>query len=195
MSRPLRAAPEPTDFSDPLVGLIRATGLGDEAAFERLFNEVGSWVFGIVLRVVRDRGQSEEVSQEVFLELWRTAARFDPDKGSARAWVMTMAHRRAVDRVRSAQASTDRDAADASRSFERPHDAVVEEVSIQLNRERVRRPLAELTEEQREAISLAYFKGYTQNEVATALEIPRGTAKTRLRDGLIRLRDAMGVTS
>ena len=173
--------------------LVSAAG-GDQAAFARFYDATAAAVHGTVLRVLRDPAQSEEVVQEVFLEAWRTAARFDATRGSARAWVVTMAHRRAVDRVRAAQASTDRDEKVGVRE-PRPYDSVSEEVHVLLEQEEVRLALASLTPLQREAIDLAYYGGRTHRQIADDLAVPLGTVKTRLRDGLIKLRDVMGVTS
>jgi RNA polymerase sigma-70 factor (ECF subfamily) len=166
---------------------------GDQQAFEALYAELAGSVLGLVRRVVRDPAQSEEVTQEVLVEVWRTASRYDPARGSARSWVLAMAHRRAVDRVRSAQSASDRDAR-AGRSAQQPaYDEVAEQVEIRLEQEQVRRGLGTLTELQREAVTLAYYGGYTYREVAELLDVPLGTVKTRLRDGLIRLRDYLGV--
>jgi RNA polymerase sigma-70 factor (ECF subfamily) len=148
----------------------------------------------VVRRVVRDTAQSEEVTQEVLVELWRTATRFDPTLGSAVNWALTLAHRRAVDRVRSAQASTDRDERVGAMSADRPFDEVADAVATRLEHEQVRRCLSTLTKLQRESVMLAYYGGNTYREVASLLDTPLGTIKTRLRDGLIRLRDCLGVT-
>lgn len=172
--------------------LLTRTARGDEAAFAVLYDRLSPVVFGIIRRVLRDPAQSEEVMQEVLLEIWRTAARFDRSKGSAQTWALTIAHRRAVDRVRSEQAASDREVRVGQRAGETAHDVVVEEVVGRLERERVRRCLGSLTEIQREAISMAYYSGYTYREVAELLTVPLPTIKTRMRDGLIRLRDCVG---
>ena len=177
---------------DDLVGQV---ALGDDAAFEELYRRVGGSVLGLVRRVLRDPAQSEEVAQEVLLEVWRTATRFDADRGSATSWIMTMAHARAVDRVRSAQASSDRDQRIGRRDLGREYDEVSEAVEVRLEQQAVRRCLGGLTELQREAVQLAYYGGYTYREVGELLDTPLGTVKTRLRDGLIRLRDCLGVTA
>jgi RNA polymerase sigma-70 factor, ECF subfamily len=176
-----------------LAELLRACALGDESAFARLYDAVSSRVYGLVLRVVRDPAQSEEVAQEALLDIWRTSARFDPERGSAVSWMLTIAHRKAVDRVRSAQASTDREDSYGSRHQERSYDQTVETVERRLDAQRVRNAMEVLTDTQRKAVELAYFGGYTHTEVASLLGIPLGTAKTRIRDGLIRLRDTLGV--
>ena len=167
-------------------------GRGDEEAFGAVYERVAATAFGLVQRVLRDPAQAEEVTQEVMLDVWRTAARFEPDRGSPQAWVATIAHRRAVDRVRSVQAAARRDD-QAARPGE-AYDDVAEAVEARLERERVRRCLGSLTELQRESIVLAYYGGYTYREVAGLLGIALGTTKTRMRDGLIRLRDCLGVT-
>ncbi|MGW0658731.1 ECF RNA polymerase sigma factor SigK [Streptodolium elevatio] len=190
----MRAAGEPAAESS-LEGLLARVARGDSAAFEEVYVRVSPVVLGVVLRVVRDPAQSEEVAQEVLVEIWRTASRYDPERGSANAWVCTMAHRRAVDRVRSAQSAADREERAGRRDGSPAYDAVAEEVETRLEREQVRRCLASLTELQRESITLAYYGGYTYREVAELLDVPLGTVKTRLRDGLIRMRDCLGVTS
>jgi RNA polymerase sigma-70 factor (ECF subfamily) len=182
--------PTPPSPEDLLVEVAK----GSETAFEQLYAVVAGPVFGVVRRVVRDTAQSEEVTQEVLVELWRTATRFDPNLGSAVNWALTLAHRRAVDRVRSAQASTDRDERVGAMSADRPFDEVADAVATRLEHEQVRRCLSSLTGLQRESVMLAYYGGNTYREVASLLDTPLGTIKTRLRDGLIRLRDCLGVT-
>jgi RNA polymerase sigma-70 factor, ECF subfamily len=178
-----------------LVELLRACGRSDEAAFARLYDATASRVFGLVLRVVRDRAQAEEVTQEAFFEIWRCSARYDPDRGSPLAWLLTITHRKAVDRVRAAESASRREAAYHHQNQPVEHDSTAEAAQASLEARRVRSALAHLTEVQREAVSLAYLGGYTHTEVATMLDLPVGTAKTRIRDGLIRLRDALGVGS
>jgi RNA polymerase sigma-70 factor (ECF subfamily) len=173
--------------------LLEATARGDRAAFERLYEAVAPRVFGLVLRVLRDRAQSEEVAQEVLVEVWRNAARFQSGRGSGLAWVLTIAHRRAIDRVRSSQASMDREERAARMEVYRPFDEVVESVEGRLERERLRRCLQGLTALQRESVTIAYYGGYSYREVAELVKVPLATVKTRMRDGLIRLRDCLGV--
>ena len=192
--RPLRARhPEPVSLDpDDIVGaLLLRAGRGDQSAFGELYDELAPMVHGVVLKVVRDPAMSEEVTQEVFVELWRLAARFDGTKGTARSWAATLAHRRAIDRVRSEQASRDRNDRDAQRAMA-PHDVVVAEVETTLDVARVRRALAQISDLQREAVELAYFGGHTYREVAVLLGVAEGTVKSRIRDGLIRLRDELG---
>jgi RNA polymerase sigma-70 factor (ECF subfamily) len=185
-------SPEGTGVAT-LSSLLRQSARGDEQAFAALYDATSARVHGLVLRVVRDRAQAEEVTQEVFLQVWRTAARYDENKGSALSWLMTLAHRRAVDRVRSAESVSRQDTNYHQNTHTVPHDATAEAAEASMEARRVRSALTELTAVQREAIELAYFGGYTHTEVATMLDLPVGTAKTRIRDGLIRLRDAMGV--
>ena len=196
---PPRPAAEVTPASppggDPLEGLLALVAGGDEPAFAELYRRVAPAVFGLVTKVVRNPAQAEEVTQEVFVELWRTAPRFDPARGTARSWIMTCAHRRAVDRVRSAERAARRDDLAGRRDQGRPYDEVVEQVETSLEREHVRRSLGVLTDLQREAVVLAYYGGYTHREIAELLGVPSGTVKTRLRDGLIRLRDHLGVSA
>jgi RNA polymerase sigma-70 factor (ECF subfamily) len=178
---------------DRLAELVQRTARGDSDAFAALYDDLAGPVYGMVLRVLRDPAQSEEVTQEVLVEVWRQASRYAPERGSVRSWVLTTAHRRAVDRVRAAQASTDREQRVGRADAGRPYDEVVEAVERRLDVEQVRRALSVLTDLQREAVTLAYYGGYTHREVAELLDVPLGTVKTRLRDGLIRLRDEMGV--
>jgi RNA polymerase sigma-70 factor, ECF subfamily len=181
-----RAAP-----ADDLGGLLTRVARGDLAAYEAVYDRTASQILGIVLAVLRDPAQSEEVAQEVLLDVWRSASRFDADRGSAGAWVATLAHRRAVDRVRSEQKAAEREMRVASSTV--AYDEVTEAVEARLDRERVRRCLSSLTELQRESVTLAYYGGYTYREVADLLGVAVGTVKTRMRDGLIRLRDCLGV--
>ena len=194
---PPRPAAEVTPASpagdDPLEGLLALVADGDEPAFAELYRRVAPAVFGLVTKVVRDPAQAEEVCQEALLDIWRTDARFDPAKGSALSWIFTVVHRKAVDRVRSAEASSRRDASYHHQNQPVDHDVTAEAVEASFEARRVRSALDTLTTVQREALELAYFGGYTHTEVASMLDLPLGTAKTRIRDGLIRLRDTMGV--
>jgi RNA polymerase sigma-70 factor, ECF subfamily len=183
----------PPSGPESLEHLLGQVALGDQQAFSALYDRIAPTVFGLVRRVVRDPAQSEEVTQEVLVEIWRTAPRFNPELGSVNTWVASMAHRRAVDRVRSAQRAAERDDTAARRDQRPPFDEVAEQVELRLDQEQVRRGLAQLTELQQEAIRLAYYGGYTYREVSELLGVPLGTIKTRLRDGLIRLRDQLGV--
>jgi RNA polymerase sigma-70 factor (ECF subfamily) len=192
----LRRATRPGDAATPdLEGLLERVSRGDTAAFEDLYERVAGSVFGIIRRVLRDPAQSEEVAQEVLVEIWRSASRFDQARGTATTWIHTMAHRRAIDRVRAAQASHDREERVAVRDHQPAYDEVAETVVTRLEQEQVRRCLESLTDLQRESVTLAYYGGYSYSEVAGLLGAPLGTVKTRMRDGLIRLRDCLEVTA
>lgn len=169
------------------------TARGDEDAFSRLYDHIAPSVFGLARRVLRDPAQAEEVTQEILVEVWRTAPRFAPEKGNATGWIMTIAHRRAVDRVRSEQSARERE----TRVFvhEPPVADAGETVADRMEQQRVRMALENLTDIQREAIGLAYYGGHTYREVSDLLDVPLATIKTRIRDGLIRLRDSLGVTA
>lgn len=189
------ATPEPDALrgspADTLQNQLVAAGRGDESAFADLYESVAPRVYGLVVRILRDVHQSEEITQEVFLQLWATSNSFDPTRGSALSWIMTMTHRRAVDRVRSTESRRRRDVSDAERSRVAPFDETAEAAHASLEARRVRAALASLSRPQRQALELAYFAGLTHTEISRVLEIPLGTAKTRIRDGLIRLRDTI----
>jgi RNA polymerase sigma-70 factor, ECF subfamily len=188
---PDRESTQPTSKEELLGRVAR----GDQAAFGELYDQMAPRVLGLVRRLLIDHAQSEEVTQEIFLEIWQTAARYEEQRGGASTWIMTMAHRRAVDRIRASQSGRDRDARIGIRDRAVEYDQVSEIVEIRIEHERVERAMNRLTELQRQAIGLAYYGGYTQGEVAQMLQVPLGTVKTRLRDGMIRLRDEMGVAS
>jgi RNA polymerase sigma-70 factor, ECF subfamily len=187
--RPLPAAAE--GATDDLDHQLVLAARGNERAFEAVYDRLAGPAYGVARRVVRDPAQSEEVAQEALLEVWRTAARFDPAMGSAATWVLTIVHRRAIDRVRSMTATLEREHKTAGPWV--AADEVADAVEASLDRERVRRCLDGLTEIQRESITLAYYGGYSYREVAALLGAAVGTIKTRIRDGLIRLRDCLGV--
>ncbi|MBE9373833.1 ECF RNA polymerase sigma factor SigK [Saccharopolyspora sp. HNM0983] len=173
--------------------LLTEVAKGDERAFEQLYDLVSGPVFGLVQRILRDAAQSEEVAQEVLVEVWRTATRYRSDRAGGMTWVLTLAHRRAVDRVRSAQATRERESRVGAEDYRRPFDEVSDAVATRWEQRQVRRCLSTLTELQRESVVLTYYRGYTYPEAAGLLEAPLSTVKTRLRDGLIRLRDCLGV--
>ncbi len=192
---PFGEASARADSAAELSQLLRLASRGDQQSFAQLYDATSARVFGLAVRIVRDPAQAEEVAQEAFLEIWRTASRFDPAKGSAQAWMLTIVHRKSVDRVRSAEASTRRDTSYEQRNQTIEHDSTADAAHASIEARRVRNALESLTAVQREALELAYFGGYTHTEVASMLDLPVGTAKTRIRDGLIRLRDTMGVAS
>ncbi|MCW2165021.1 RNA polymerase, sigma subunit, ECF family [Microbacterium hydrothermale] len=179
--------------ADQIGALLLRVADGDRSAFAAVYDALSARAFGLILRVLVDRAQSEEVLQEVFLEVWQSAARFTPNRGQGKSWVLTIAHRRAVDRVRSSQSSTDRDVRAGFRDMDVAYDDVSERVELKMEGRRVVDALATLPDAQKEALTLAYFGGYSQSEIATLVGAPLGTIKTRMRDGLSRLRMEMGV--
>ncbi|MFN8192897.1 MAG: ECF RNA polymerase sigma factor SigK [Nocardioidaceae bacterium] len=191
---PEGAAASAAAAADPsLESLLKQSALGDRDAFARLYDATSARAYGLAVRVVRDPAQAEEVTQEAYLDVWRTSTRFDPERGSAISWLLTIVHRKAVDRVRSAEASSRRDETYQRQQHQVDHDSTAEAAQASLEARRVRHALTGLTPAQRQAIELAYLDGYTHTEVAQMLDLPLGTAKTRIRDGLIRLRDSLGV--
>jgi RNA polymerase sigma-70 factor (ECF subfamily) len=187
-ARPARGTPgQGRQLNELLTDVAR----GDERAYELVYDLTSAWVLGVARKVVRDPALAEEVMQEVLLDVWRRASRFDPALGSGTTWVMTLAHRRAVDRVRAERSLASRELRAATAVID--YDDVIEAVESSLDAERVKRCLTSLTELQRECVSLAYYGGYSYREVAELLGVPAGTVKTRMRDGLIRLRDCLGV--
>lgn len=172
--------------------LTRIAG-GDRDAFSDFYERTSSRVYGMVLRVLRDPGYSEETTQEVYLQVWNSAAKFDPALGSPLSWLMTLAHRRAIDRVRSEQSGADREAAYGASGWYGPFDTVAEEVDRRGDRTEVVDCLGTLTEVQQKTVVLAYYGGLTYREVAEKLAVALPTVKTRIRDGLIRLKQCLGV--
>ena len=178
-----------------LVGeLLVRVAAGDQGAFAELYDMLSPRVFALILKVVINRAQSEEVLQEVFLTVWQSAARFAPNKGQGRTWIFTIAHRRAVDRVRSSQSSSDRDIAAGLRDLSVDHDSVAEQAELSIEGEKVVHALSTLPDAKRETIVFANYGGYSQSEIAVLLRTPLGTVKTRMRDGIAKLRTTLGVT-
>lgn len=180
-----RVRPQPHDSNegDLLAGIAR----GETRAFETLYDRYSRPVYSLALGMLRDAGAAQEVMQEVFLDLWRGAGEFDPERGSARSWILALAHHKTVDAVRRRRLRMTEPLEDQSN----PSPDVVEEAMQRLERGRVREALFGLSADQRQAIVLAYYGGYTQQEIALRLRIPLGTAKTRIRDGMIRLRQTL----
>lgn len=170
--------------------LLRAAD-GDRDAFAQVYDALTVPVMGLVCRILRDADQAAEVTQDVMIEVWRTAGRFRPELGSAKAWVLVLAHRRAVDRVRSVRARGEREEKAALLDRTTPFDEVAAEVEERDEHAQVRRCLSALSEVQREAVLLAFYQGMTYREVARSLSSPEGTVKSRLRDGLQRLRECL----
>lgn len=184
-SRPPSAAAGPCD---ELGDLLARAADGDAGVYDRIFALISGPVAGLSLRVVRNQALAEEVAQQVLLEVWETASRYDPERGSGTAWVMTLAHLRAVDRVRSEQSRADGEEVPAAHQSA-PSDGPVAAVESRLEWERIQDYLGSLSQAQREAICLAYFDGYTYAEVAQLLGVSLGTVKTTIRDGMEYVRD------
>lgn len=176
-----------------LDALLRRVAHQDSEAFAQLYDATSARVYGMVCRVLRDRGYSEETTQDVYLQVWRTAESYDPASGSALAWLLTLAHRRAVDRVRSEQAATQRDSRYGLATVERDADNVTDAVLAGEDRRRVAECLGGLTDIQRECIELAYYQGLTYVQVSERLSANLATVKSRMRDGLRSLRNCLGV--
>jgi len=191
---PGRAAPDP--FASRLTSSLAAIAAGDRAVFAQFYDDTCGRVFGLATRILRNPSLAEEVVQEVYLQVWTSAAeKYDPGQASPIGWLMTLTHRRSVDRVRAEQAAADRHHAYGSANLGRPHDTVAEQVTQLLDEEQVADCLGTLTETQREVIGLAYYSGRTYREVADHLDVPLPTIKSRIRDGLIRLKNCLGVNS
>jgi RNA polymerase sigma-70 factor (ECF subfamily) len=176
-----------------LDALLRRVAHRDSAAFADLYDATRSRVYGMVCRVLRDRGYSEETTQDVYLQVWRTAESYDPASGSALAWLLTLAHRRAVDRVRAEQAASQRDSRYGAATVERDTDNVTDAVISGEERRRVTACLEGLPDTQRECIELAYYQGMTYVQVSERLSANLATVKSRMRDGLRGLRNCLGV--
>ena len=177
--------------TEPEALLLQTIAQGCPVAFAELYDRMMPRVLGLSTRILRDSGHAEEVTQEVFLDVWQLANRFDPAKGSAVGWVLRRTHSRAVDRVRSSQANRARDLRIGAREFNEPHHDVIEVVELRIDSERVERALATLPTPQREAIALAHLGGYSHSEVSEMLSVPIGTVKTRIRAGIGRLREEL----
>jgi RNA polymerase sigma-70 factor, ECF subfamily len=173
---------------------LSAIAGGDRAAFAEFYDLTCARVFGLANRVVRNQTLAEDVAQEVYLQVWTSAARqYDPALASPIGWLMTLTHRRSVDRVRAEQSAADRNHAYGAATLGRAHDTVADEVGQRLEEQQVADCLDGLTDVQREAIGLAYYSGNTYREVAEHLDVTLPTIKSRIRDGLIRLKNCLGV--
>jgi RNA polymerase sigma-70 factor (ECF subfamily) len=176
-----------------LDGLLKSVGLADREAFASLYDATSSRVFGLTRTVLRNDSLAQEVTQDVFLEVWQRAGRFDSSKGSALSWVMTLAHSRAVDKVRHHQAVHLRDHRHAVISYQPDVDVVLQDVLAGQDRQQLHDAMGSITARQHEAISLTFFAGHTYRGASLMLGVPLSTIKTRIRDGLINLRTALAV--
>lgn len=188
-------AARPTSDSDRLDALLHQVALGDRSAFSDFYDALSGAVFGTALKVLRDRTLAEDAAQEAFVEIWQKAGQWDGAKARASTWALVIAHRRAVDRVRQEEAIRARQERQAPTWSERAHDATAAEVERRADHEQIRGVLDHLTDLQREVVELAYFHAMPYREIAEKLQVPLGTVKTRMRDGLIRLRDTLGVST
>lgn len=182
-----------TELSADLDALLRRVARQDPDAFATFYDSTRARVYGLVTRVLRDQGYSEETTQDVYLQVWRTAGSFDPAAGSALAWLMTLAHRRAVDRVRSEQAASNRESRYGAATVETPADHVSDSVILLDERAQVANCLGSLTDLQRECIELAYYDGLTYVQVSERLVANLATIKSRMRDALRGLRTCLGM--
>jgi RNA polymerase sigma-70 factor, ECF subfamily len=187
--------PSTTMLSTPAVEieaeLMKAVAAGDQLAFSKLFDRMQPRVLGLALRILRDVGHAEEVTQEVMLEVWQFANSYDCSKGSATGWILRKTHSRSVDRVRSSQARKMREARIGLRDLHEPSDDISETISLRIESKRVERALGTLPEAQRQAVTLAHLGGYSHSEVSAMLQVPVGTVKTRIRAGIGRLREEL----
>ena len=184
----------PTTASNDLDALLRKVARGDGAAFAAVYDLTKSRVYGMVVRVLRDSGYSEETTQEVYYEVWRTAQDYDSGKGSALSWMLTIAHRRAVDRVRSEEACGRRESRYFAANADTASDVVAESAIAGDERRRVAACLGALTDIQRQCIQLAYYDGLTYNEVSQRLAANLSTVKSRMRDALRALRNCLEIS-
>jgi RNA polymerase sigma-70 factor, ECF subfamily len=174
---------------DELTELMMLVAQGDSRAFARVYDLSSARVLGLVVRIVTNLSLAEEITQEVFVQVWQRAASFEPTRGNARAWITTLAHRRAVDCVRTTQAARDRDLRIGVRDVSPTGDIVADSLELCIELGHLRDALTCMTAAHRQALSMAYFDGLTQSEIAAEIGVPLGTVKTRMRDGLSRLRD------
>ncbi len=170
--------------------ILERLAAGDESALGHLYDQYAPFVFNLALRVTRDRAAAEDITQDVFVHAWTKASAYEPSRGTVRAWLGVITHRRSVDRIRLETAARAREEREHRRRPATPPD-VAEAATTLVIGERVRTALAQLPTEQREAIELAYFGGRTFREVAAVLGIPEGTAKSRIRLGMGKLTDAL----
>jgi RNA polymerase sigma-70 factor (ECF subfamily) len=183
-----------TDERAQLAGLLARTAAGDQQAFADLYAATSRRIYGMARKVLIDPDLANDTTQEVYLQVWQSAGKFDPAFGSPLAWMMTIAHRRAVDRVRSSQSATEREARYGAASQAIEHDNVVDTVTSRMEADAVVRCLATLTDTQQESVRLAYYGGLTYREVAERLGAAVPTIKSRIRDGLLRLKNCLGVS-
>lgn len=189
-ARPDRLPFVTTDLDE----LLRQVAERDVDAFAALYDRTRARVFGMVTRVLRDPGYSEETTQDIYLQVWRSAGSYDPTSGSPMAWLLTLAHRRAVDRVRSEEAASQRESRYGASTVDPPADHVADSVILLDERRRVVDCMDSLTDLQREAIRLAYYEGLTYVQVSERLSANLATIKSRMRDGIRGLKNCLGIS-
>jgi len=178
------------DRQASLAELLNLVADGERAAFAELYRRIAGKVLAAATSTLRDSSQAEEVTQEVFLEIWQRASSFDSARGSASSWVMRLAHARSVDRVRQTQAARNRDGAYFRDAIALEIDSVLDAVLRKVDNHQLHAAVAELTPLQREAVTLTFYGGHSYGEASDVLGIPRATMKTRVRDALLALRRA-----
>ncbi len=181
--------PEQAQTSD--LEVLRAVAGGDEQALSALYDRYRLILFGLILRILHSQQEAEDVLQEVFLQVWRQASDFDEARGRPFTWLVTLARSRAIDRLR-ALGSRERTAQEAARGVPDSISDAADDAVKSEQGEIVRQALRELPDEQRRTLLLAYFEGLTQSEIAERLNTPLGTVKTRMRSGMIKLRELLG---
>ncbi|WP_235861373.1 sigma-70 family RNA polymerase sigma factor [Tersicoccus phoenicis] len=190
----MTTSPEPARGSDAhLETLMDRVASGDQDAFSALYDATSGHMFAVIERVLRNRALSEEVLQDAYVQIWQNAGAYEAGRGRVITWCLTLAHRRAVDRVRSVRASRERELAQGAKEYQESYDDVEDTVTTRLESERVDRAMEDLNTGQVTVIKLAYYGGYTQQEIARITDLPLGTVKTRIRDGMKRLRTRLGV--
>mgnify|MGYP003428771305 FL=1 len=192
MFETLTVAQAPSMYEQEWTGLLARIAAGDQPALAELYDASSAKVFGLAMKILGDRTVAEEVTMDVYTQVWRRASTYDTERGTPGSWLMMLAKTRAIDRFRSSYLERGRQVP-LDQAAELPGDAATpEQYSADLERQRlVQEAMASLSAEQRQAIALAYYWGLSQSEIADRLQLPLGTVKTRMRLGMIRLREVL----